>query len=274
MKKIALLFSFGMLLSSCYNGFDVVVKQPNGIILKYKCENGRDTMNSTRYAYFGSILLSQESHVNGIKEGSKINYFKNGTIRETGNYSKNKANGIFKEFSENGILLKKILYMDNIPILYEILMINTDLQLSRRRVYSLIDNSRTLAGELYMDMVGESIDVGNVKSTIDSSCIGTYKGLFADMQIDDTINLNHEALITLEFTIPLTLTKPEIIVGEVDESLAFIDTLFYAKPDSVYDTLSFVFTPKKPGNHYLVGKLTNLELFNDDVLFFNGFFVR
>ncbi len=44
---------------SCTNSdYDIIIKKPNGIVTKFKCSYGSDTLNSTRYDFYKKKLLS------------------------------------------------------------------------------------------------------------------------------------------------------------------------------------------------------------------------
>ncbi len=63
------------------NNYDVIVEQVDGTTNKFKCKNGKDTLNSTVYRFYDWILINKWNYVNGKKEGSMITYSKkNGKI--------------------------------------------------------------------------------------------------------------------------------------------------------------------------------------------------
>lgn len=71
-------------------------KKPNGL-WKY-------------YHFQSEHLMSIENYKNGVLNGEKIEYYKNGQIAEKDNYSEGKLNGKHFRYAENGNLIEEFTY--------------------------------------------------------------------------------------------------------------------------------------------------------------------
>ena len=98
------------------------------------------------------------------------------------------------------------------------------------------------------------------------------KGMWVDLVIDDTITLNNEALVKLNITFPTIIHNPNILIGEFDKTLSCIDTIFYARPDSVGRYFAFKYLPTRLGNNDIIGRLSIPDLY-DDIYFFEDYYV-
>jgi len=261
-------------LLSCDNKYDVESKQADGTIHKFKCKDGKDTSNSTCYRYYDWVLVSKKDYVNGKVEGSVIDYFPDGTIKIITNYINDTVHGINKVYSDSGTLLRRSFYIKNKQVLFETGIVNGDFPgIFRKKItYKNINNELIWAGELYLDQNNEPKSVGFIMTKPDSL---VYKGMYVNILIDDTINLDNNCTVGLDITLPKIVYQPELLFGEFDKELKCIDTIYYAKPDSVEDSFTFKFRPNKQGNNYLIGRLSNIDkLIKDDIYFFKGFYVK
>ncbi len=269
MKYFELVFSLIIILSSCENRFDVKIKHSDGTICKFICKNDKDTLNSTRYCYYNSLLTSKTTFVNGKREGSVIDYYPNGNIHIITNYRNNRAQGVNKVFNEQGELIRRSFYINNKQVLFESIMVNTDDSIKRKKIVILRKNREAKwAGELYTNLDDEPVTVASLN-------IGDYQGMYVDVIVDDTLQLGKEATVKLKITFPVTIPEPEILTGEFDRSLTCIDTLLYVKLDSLGRDYAFSYIPKRPGNNYILGELIVPDnLLKDKVYFFRGFYVK
>lgn len=247
-------------LPSC-NDFDVIVRQSDDLVYKYRCQKGNDTANSIRYAYYKSLLFSKTTFVDGKREGALFDYFPNGKIRIITIYKDGKANGVNKVFNEDDTLVRRSLYINDRRVLFESTQFNAAKTVGRKNIYMNFNNQGVWAGELYYNIS-------------DTSFLGDYRGMFVNIVIDDTVTLFNETLARLYITLPMGIYDPEILVGNFDENLICNDTLYYAKLDSVSNFLYFSFIPKRLYNNFLVGRLSLPDKYTEeDIYFFQGFFV-
>ena len=269
MKYFELFFSLIVILSSCENRFDVKSIHSDGTVCKFICENDKDTSNSVRYCYYKSLLISKTTFVDGKKEGSVIDYYPNGNIHIITNYRNNRAQGVNKVFNEQGELIRRSFYINDKQVLFESIMVNTDDPIKRKKIIILRDNRKAKwAGELYTNLDNEPVTVAGLN-------IGDYQGMYVEVKVDDTLKLGKEATVRLKITFPVTIPDPEILIGEFDRSLTCIDTSFYVKLDSLGKDYAFNYLPERPGNNYILGKLTVPDnLLKDPIYFFRGFYVK
>ncbi len=261
-------------LTSCDNKYDVAIEQTDGTTKKFKCKNGKDTLNSTVFRFYEWILVSEWNYVDGKKEGSLIDYHPDGTIKVITNYFNDTVHGINKVYNDSGTLVRRSFYIKNKQVLFETGMISEDFPgIFRKKItYENKSNELIWAGELYLDQNNEPTSVGFIMTSTDSS---DYKGMYVNILIDDTINLVNNCTVELDITLPEIVYHPEILIGEFDKELTCIDTTYYAKPDSVGNSFAFKFRANKQGNNYLIGRLSNIdELVKDDIYFFKGFYVK
>lgn len=271
MKYFFLLTIIVFCLSCGNDEFDVIVKQSNGIVYKYKCKNGKDTSNCVKYRYYKSLLVSKVTIVNSKKEGIAIDYYPNGAINIISSFRNNKAHGINKVFNDQGGLLRRSFYVNNKQVLFESIMENAKDSIVRKKIIRKSSDQGVWAGELYTDFSGNPLSVGEIIEN--EKVIGDYQGMYVEINIDDTINLRKDTIIELKITYPGTILKPIILVGEFDRSLKCIDTIHYASLDSVKDTYYFMYTPHSVGDNYLIGKLSSPKnLATVDLFFFKGFY--
>ena len=259
MKSLIFIAALIISMTSCNSSFDVIVHKSNDVVFKYKCESGKDTLNSVRYVYYKSLLRIKVPLKDGKIDGTVINYYPDGGIDLITNYRNGIAQGINKKFSENGTLMRKSMYINNRQVLFENRMINSERTINRRKLYYRINNKQTWGGELY-SYINDSLGKGK------------YKGMYIDMFIDETIAYATPTPVELKFTLPETSYDPKILIGDFDENLNCIDTIYFANPDSVYDQIFFDYQPDKTGNNYLIGKMVFPEFL--DIYFFEGFYVK
>ncbi len=254
-----------MILFSCTDSeYDVIINKPNGIVSKFKCKYGADTLNSIRYDFYNSILLSEIPYVNGKIEGSSIDYyFENGKIHRIMNYKKNLANGVAKKFAENGKPLGRNLFINGKQVLFEKIQTNVDLPVNRKTMYNLLlTKGNQWAGEKY------------IVTDKDELSLGTYTGFYADIIINDTINLFQETEVIIKFTFPERADSSTVLIGDFNNSLICTDTIYNKTEFLLPDSLSFVITPSKPGNQYLLGYFQTPTLAIETFYFFKGYYVK
>ena len=266
-----------LLFESCNYQYDVVVEQTDGTTKKFKCKNGKDTLNSTVFRFYEWILVSKWNYVDGKKEGSIIDYYPDGTINIISNCVNDLAHGVNKVYDSTGTLIRRSFYIKNKQVLFEqFLMENVNFPgiYKSKLVHINKDDEQIWAGELYVDENNKPTIVGYqfYKGKPDSA---EYKGMYVNIDVKDTLNINEEYTLKLDITLPKIVYHPEILIGEFDKELTCIDTNYYAKSYSVGDSFTFKFRPNKQGNNYLIGRLSNIDgLVKDDIYFFDGFYVK
>jgi hypothetical protein len=258
------IFLFIMIQFSCTNyDYDVIIKKPNGIVTKFKCKNGKDTLNSTRYDFYNSTLLAQIPYVNGDMEGTVINYYTNGNVNSIISYKNNKANGVTKKFTKNGNFLGKVLYIDDEHILFEKVETNAELPVDRKRMLNLLlTKGNQWAGEKYIVTDEEELSMGE------------YTGIYADIIINDTVSLFNETEVIVKFTFPKRADSSTVLIGDFDKSLNCNDTVYYNTAFTLPDSISFTITHEKLGNQYMVGYFKAPALAPETIYFFKGFYVK
>jgi len=268
------IITLSLIFESCNYQYDVVVEQTDGTTKKFKCKNGKDTLNSTVFRFYEWILVSKWNYVDGKKEGSLIYYHPDGTIKTITNFINDTVHGINKVYSDSGTLVRRSFYIKNKQTLFETGMVNKNFPgiFRKKIIYKNKNNEFIWAGELYLDQNNEPTSVGFIMTKTDSL---DNKGMYVIIIINDTINLDNDCTVELDITLPKIVYNPEILIGEFDKELTCIDTTYYTKPDSIGDRFTFKFRPKKQGNNYLIGRLSNIdELVKDDIYFFKGFYVK
>jgi len=273
MKSLYIVVILLLTLASCDYKYDVVIEQTDGTTKKFECKNDKDTLNSTVFRFYEWILVSKWNYVDGKKEGSLINYHPDGTIKIITNYINDTVHGVNKVFNDSGTLVRRSFYIKNNQVLFESEMISEDFPgVYRKKIVHKNKNKELIwAGVLYLDQNNKPTNVGSVKTKTDSL---EYKGMYVDIAIEDTLNLLKEYSIGLNITLPATEYHSEILIGEFDINLKCVDTIYYAKPDSIVDKHTFRFQPVKSGNNYLIGRLNNLEIVKDDIYFYKDFYVK
>jgi len=261
MKSSIIIFLLIFILASCENNFDVIVEQSNGIVYKYKCKKNKDTLNSDKYSFYNSVLLSKSQLLNGELDGTVYDYYPDGKVKITSNFTKGIANGVNKVYNEDGVLLRRSLYIDNKQVLFEETKVNYEIGLRRKKLIKRPFNDGLWAGEIYERMSDTS------KSLI-------YKGVYVDVLSEDTITFGQSITVKLRFTLPAVTKNPQILVGQFNKNLTCIDTIIYAIPDSAGKVFSFSYFPKKIGNNYLLGSFSAPEYLNTDIFFFKGIYIK
>jgi hypothetical protein len=255
-------------MSSCQYSSEVKTENSDGSVCIFKCKEGKDTLNSTRYCYYKSLLISETTFVNGKKEGAVIDYYPNGNIHIITCYRNGKANGVNKVFNEEGMMLRRSLYIDDIQVLFEGIMTNTEYPIERRQVFASINNHKIWAGELYTNLDGTPVSVGKLN-------IGEFQGMYVNVIVKDTLSFNKKSLVKLEIILPKAINEREILVGNFDKSLKCIDTIFYKRSDSIDKHISFMYLPDRIGVNYIVGRLSDpSNTIKNDIYFFKDFYVK
>lgn len=270
---------FVLLHISCsHNDYDVILNQSDGTTKKFKCKNGKDTLNSHVYRYYDWVLVGEWSYKDGKKEGSVIDYHPNGNINLVTNYINDTAHGLNMVYNDSGNLIRRSFYLKNKQFLFESEMVNELMpDITRKTIVYKDENGKVnWAGELFINKDDEPTSVGHFHhiSNTDTIPIDEYKGMYVNIEINDTLEVQPEYLVSLNITLPKTVYYPEILIGEFDKQLNCIDTICYSKPDSIVDNFTFKFQHQKSGNNYLIGRLNNTDIVKSDIYFFKGFYIN
>jgi hypothetical protein len=252
-------------LSSCTSSnYDVTLNRPNGITSKFKCRIGKDTLNSTRYDFYNSVLLAEVPYINGNIEGTATDYYyTNGNVNSIMSYKNNKANGIAKKFAENGNPLGRNLFINGKQVLFEKIQTNVELPVDRKTMLNLLlTNGNQWAGEKYIVTDEEELRMGE------------YTGIYADIIINDTVSLFNETEVIVKFTFPKRADSSTVLIGDFDKSLNCNDTVYYNTAFTLPDSISFTITHEKPGNQYMVGSFKAPALAPETIYFFKGYYVK
>ena len=264
-----------LMLESCDNTYDLIIKQSDGTTKKFICRNDADTLNSTVYRFYDWLLISKWTYVNGKIEGSMFNYHADGTINIITNFINDTVHGINKVYNDSGNLIRRSFYIKNKQVLFESIMINEDFpNVIRKKIQHKNKSNKVIwAGDIFLDKNNLPTNIGIITDKMDS-IIADYKGMYVDIIIDDTIAINNDYNVILDITLPNIYYSPEIIIGEFDVNMLCYDTIFYTKSDSIGGNVNFKFHPSVLGNNYLIGRLNSFDSQNDDIYFFKGFYVR
>lgn len=65
------------------------------------------------YHYASSSIMTEETYKKGKLEGVRTVYFPNGKIAEQINYANNLKQGVYKKFSENGVVLEEAIFKND-----------------------------------------------------------------------------------------------------------------------------------------------------------------
>jgi hypothetical protein len=255
------LFLFIIIIISSCNNNEVIFKKTEDLVIKYKCVDKNDTLNSIKYVYYKTTLTSQTILINGKKNGPVIDYYMNGEIKIITNYLNNKAYGLNKVYNERGQLIRRSVYIDDKQVLFEKREGNEEKPMFRIKRIAIINDKNNWAGELLLR-----------KANTNSNEI-EKDGLFVSMNIEDTIIKLRETPVSLEFTFPTNQLKSKILIGKFDKSLNCTDTIYYSYQDTINDYLSFNYIPEYTGYNFLVGRMSITDQLNEDIYFFTDFFV-
>lgn len=268
------IITLSLIFESCNYQYDVVVEQIDGTTKKFKCKNGKDTLNSTVYRFYDWILVEKWNYVNGKKEGSLITYHPDGTIKIITNYISDTVHGVNKVYDSTGALIRRSFYIKNKQVLFEQLSMENENfpdTYKRKLVHKNKDNELIWAGELFLDKSGNPTNVGYYMSETDSV---EYKGMYANINVKDTLQLDLTYSLRLYVTIPKMVEYPEILIGEFDKNLNCLDTIYFAKPNYVISTYDFSYRPNKVGNNYILGRFSSPQLADQSMYFFDDFYVK
>lgn len=185
-KRILVIIIVGVSIVSCRENYDLVIKKESGIIDKYICESGKDTLNCLRFRFKESKLFSKTKYNNGNIDGSVIHYFPNGKIRNITNYSNGIVQGVNIVYNESGRLIRKSFYVKNKQVLFESIMINEEETIIRNRILNLSGNAERFAGELYTN-INEFNELSKYN----------YRGVYVVIDINDTISINENQKVQL-----------------------------------------------------------------------------
>lgn len=72
--------------------------------------------NGKQITYQEGIMVSLINYINDIKEGSFMDYFPNGMMRQTGIYKNDKLDGIVTIFNDKGGIIVKTRYIDGVKV--------------------------------------------------------------------------------------------------------------------------------------------------------------
>lgn len=87
-------------------------KVVDGVYRYYKKGEKKPFTGILYATYPSGNMLSRQEFVNGIGQGTWINYYENGNFKEVGTYEQNRVEGAIKKYYENGQLKSEGTYRE------------------------------------------------------------------------------------------------------------------------------------------------------------------
>lgn len=84
----------------------------NGVYKYYKKGEDKPFTGILYATYPSGKILSRQEFVDGVGQGTWINYYENGNFKEVGTYEQNKVEGAIKKYYENGQLKSEGTYRE------------------------------------------------------------------------------------------------------------------------------------------------------------------
>jgi hypothetical protein len=188
--------------------------------------------------YKNGNVKTKESYKNGIPDGKYISYYNTGSVFEVNLYEDGKINGIARQFTPNGKLLKEYYYIQGVRSI--LVKYNND-SLPKRYYIFKIDTSGNL------NQIGQVIY--DNYDNIDNS-----KSFYCNLSIGDTLCIGEKSTFEIQ---GYNLNQPdynmEVVFSNSQNLFTFPDTGKVIKLNVKGLSINYSIIPKNLGVNNLYG---------------------